>query len=99
MKAHCPTLATAGLVSAPALATLRITNGRQGRVDVPAAKSMAFQLMEKKARAAPDVVTGMYLLLISLFILNCLLMFMCFILGTFLVNGISALVLFDSGAT
>ena len=41
----------------------------------------------------------MYLLLISLFILNCLIIFVSFILGFFVVNGISAFVLFNSGAT
>lgn len=46
-----------------------------------------------------DIVTGMYHLLISFFILYFLLIFMCFILGSFFVNGISALVLFDSEAT
>ena len=45
------------------------------------------------------MVTGMYLLIISLFILNSLLVFIYFILGLFLVNNIFALVLFDSGAT
>ena len=65
----------------------------------PVVKSRDFQLTAEEARTAPDVVMGMHLLLISLFLLNCLLMFMCSILGSFLVNGIFALVLFDSGAT
>ena len=62
-------------------------------------KSKAFQLMVEEACVTPDVLSGMYLLLIYLFILNCVLIFICFILGSFLVNGISALLLFDSGAT
>ena len=94
-KAHFPSLAVAGPVSAPAPVTLQITDGRQVRADAPVSKSMAFQLTTKEARAAPNVVMGMYLLLISLFILNCLLMFICFILGSFCVNGISSLVLFN----
>ena len=98
-EGHFLILVAAGPVSAPAPATLQITNGRQGRADVCVAKGKAFQLTAEEARASPHVVTGMYLLLISLFILNCLLMFICFILGLFLVNDISALVLFNSGAT
>lgn len=45
----------------------------------------------------PNAVTSMYLLLIPLFMLNSLLMCMCFILGLFFVNDIPTLVLFDSG--
>ena len=62
-------------------------------------KSRALQLTVVEVCAALDVVKGMYLLFISLFILNCLLMIMCFILGSFLVNVISVVLLFDSGAT
>ena len=74
-KAHCLSLATAGPMLTPAHATLRITDNRQGRADAPAVKSRAFQPTAKEARAAPDVLMGMYLLLISLFILNCCLCF------------------------
>ena len=45
----------------------------------------------------PNAVTSMYLLIIPLFMLNSLLMCMCFILGLFFVNDIPTLVLFDSG--
>ena len=55
--------------------------------------------MAEEECAAPDVMTGMYCRLIFLFRLNCLLMFMCFILGSFLVNVISSLGLFVSGDT
>ena len=79
-KAHCPSLDAARSVSAPAPATLRITDGRQGRSNVHVVKSKAFQLSAKEARATLDVVKGMYLLLTSLYLLNCLLMSMCFIL-------------------
>ena len=62
-------------------------------------RSRAFQLTAEELRAALDVVTSMSLLLNSLFMLNSLLIFVCFVLGSFLVNDISALILFDSGAT
>ena len=62
-------------------------------------RSKVFQLIAEKARAMPDVLTGIYLLLISLFMLISLLIFVCFILGSFLVNRISTLILFDSGDT
>ena len=62
-------------------------------------RSRVFQLTVEEACATPDVVTSMYLLLISLFMLNSLLIFVCFISGSFLVNGITALVMFDSEAT
>ncbi|KAL7585103.1 uncharacterized protein LOC111888172 [Lactuca sativa] len=63
-------------MSARAPTTLQITNGHQGRTDAPVLKSKDFQLTAEEARAAPDVVTG-----------------------SFLVSGISAFVLFDSGAS
>ena len=72
-KSQCPSLAAAGKVSAPAPATLRITDGRQGRVETPVAKSRAFQLTAEEARATPDVVTGMYFSLIYAFIIDCFL--------------------------
>ncbi|XP_052622888.1 uncharacterized protein LOC111885268 [Lactuca sativa] len=75
-RSQFPSLAAAGKVMAPAPATLRITDGRQGRAETLVAKSRTFQLTTEEARAAPDVVTG-----------------------SFLVNDISAMVLFDSGAT
>ena len=48
-------------MAAPMLATMRITNGRQGKEEVPVVKSRAFQLTVGESQAAPDVVTGMYL--------------------------------------
>ncbi|XP_023747608.1 uncharacterized protein LOC111895775 [Lactuca sativa] len=65
-----------GPMVAPAPTTLRITNGHQGKAEAPVVKSRAFQLTIDEARAAPNVVTG-----------------------NFLVNGVYAHVLFDSGAT
>ena len=62
-------------------------------------KSKAFQLTIEEACAASDMVRSMYLFFMYFFILICLLLFMCFILGSFLLNDIYALVLFESGAT
>ena len=76
-----------------------IMDGCQGKPDMPVVRKKAFQLMVEEDRAVPDVVMGMYLLLIYLFMLIFLLISVCFVLGSFLVNRISALVLFDSGAT
>ena len=57
-------------MAAPAPTTLRITDGRRGRAEMSVAKSRVFQLTAEEAQAAPDVVTGMYLSLISLFIFS-----------------------------
>ena len=48
-KAHCLSLAAVGPMSASALATLRITDGRLGRVDAPAVKNMDFLLTVEEA--------------------------------------------------
>ena len=98
-KASFPSLAAAGQVVAPAPINSRITNGRQGKADAPVVRSRVFQLTAKEACETPDVVKGIYLLLISIFILICLLIFVCFLLGSFHINDIYALILFDSGAT
>lgn len=83
-------------VSAPA--TLRITDGRPVKADAPTAKSRAFQLPTKEARAAPNVVAGTCLLSSTLIMLYDLcVLYSC--IGTFLANGMSTHVLFDSGAT
>ena len=74
-KAHCPSLAVAGPVSAPSPATLRIIDGRQGRADAPVAKIRAFQMSDKEVHATLDVVMVMYLFLIYLLLLNC---YLCF---------------------
>ena len=58
-KANCPMLTASAPVKAPAPATLRITDGRQGKAEAPVVRSRAFQLTAEEARAAPDVVTGM----------------------------------------
>ena len=62
-----------GPVLALVPATLRISDGHQGWADALAAKSRVYQLTAEEARATPDVVTYMYLLLISLSISNCFL--------------------------
>ena len=80
--------------------TLRINDGHPTKVDAPAVKSRAFQLTTEEARAEPYVVAGMYLFTYSLFYLFSFLMCIsCLCIETFLVNGMSAYVLFDSGAT
>ncbi|KAI3522318.1 hypothetical protein L1887_11858 [Cichorium endivia] len=50
-----------GGVQAPTPATLRITDGRQGRAEAPKGKGRAFQLTAEEACTAPDVVTGTFL--------------------------------------
>ena len=54
---------------APSPTNLRITDARQGRVEAPTVRKKAFQLTVEEAQATPNMVTGMYLLLISLCIL------------------------------
>ena len=56
-------------MAAPAPATLRITDGCQGRAEATIVRSKAFQLTAEEARAAPDVVISMHSLFITLFIL------------------------------
>ena len=98
-KADFPSLAATRLVAAPAPATLRIIDGRQGMAEAPVVRSRAFYLTVDEAHATPNVVTGMYLLLISLFIFVFPSYICVLLLGSFLVNYISVLVLFDSGVT
>ena len=72
-KSQCLSLAAVGKVLAPAPATLRITDGHQGRVETSVAKSRASQLTVEEARATPNVVTDMHFSLISAFIIECFL--------------------------
>ena len=60
-KANCPQLTASASVKASAPATMRITDGRQGKAEAPVVRSRAFQLTAEEACAAPDVVTGMIL--------------------------------------
>ena len=84
---------------APTPATLRITEGRQGKSDAPMVRSRAFQLTSKEVRASPDVVTVMFLLP-SFFLYVSYDIYVPYIfLGSIHVNGIPVLVLFDSEAT
>lgn len=53
-----------GAVSTPATLTFRITDDRQGKAEAPVVRSRAFQLTDEEARATPNVVTSMCLLLI-----------------------------------
>ena len=66
MKTNCPQV-VARPVQAPAPATLRITVGGQGRDEPSRTKERAFQLTAEEAKTAPDVVAGMFLPLILLF--------------------------------
>lgn len=97
VKANCPSLSTRP-AQVPTLATLRTTDGSQGRADPPRARVRAFQLTAEEARATPNVVSGMFLSLILLIIFCVMIMFVS-LLGTFLVNSLPALVLFESGAS
>lgn len=67
-KANCLSLSR-GVVVAPALATLSITDERQVLVDAPVVRSWAFQLTIKEACASPNVVMGMHFLPISFIVL------------------------------
>lgn len=60
---------TAGAVTTLTPVTLTITDGCQGQAEAPVVRSRAFQLTAEEDRAAPYVVTNMYLLLISLIVL------------------------------
>lgn len=97
LKANCPSL-DARPAQAPAPSTLRITDGSQDRVEPPRARGCSFHLTAEEARAAPDVMTGMFLSLISL-IMFCVMLMCVRLLGMFLVNYLPALVLFESGSS
>ena len=79
-------------------ATLRIKDGRLAKATVLVVRSHAFQLTTEEDWAEPEVVVGMYLLFSNLYLLH-LLCVDCACIGTFLVNGMSAHVLFNFGAT
>ena len=72
VMAQCP-LFVSRLVQALATSILRTTDRRHGRVEPPRARVRAFQLTTEEARAAPDVVTGMFLFIImSIYVFVCL---------------------------
>ena len=56
-KADCPRL-MGGAMSAPALVTLRITDGRKGRAEALAVRSRALQLQAGEARVSSDAIVG-----------------------------------------
>ena len=60
-KSYCLSLSVAGKVVATAPATLRITEGRQGRSEALVVKSRDFQMTAEEAHVTLDVVTGMCL--------------------------------------
>ena len=66
-KTECRML-RGGVVSAPTLVTLRITNGREARVGVPAASSRALQCQSEEDRVSLDVVAA----ILSFVFLSCL---------------------------
>ena len=68
MKVKCPLL-VAKPAQALVPATLRITDGRQRRVEPPRARVRAFQLTAEEARVVPNVVTDMFLFIVLLIIL------------------------------
>ena len=51
-------------MTAPAPTILRITNGRQGKLEAAVVRSRAFRLTTEEAQAAPDLGTGMYRLML-----------------------------------
>ncbi|KAI3691540.1 hypothetical protein L2E82_49905 [Cichorium intybus] len=55
------TMRKIGVVQNPAPATLRITDGRQGKGEAPKTKGRAFLMTAEEAQDAPDVVTGTFL--------------------------------------
>ena len=77
---------------------LRITDGRQGRMEPSRDRGRAFQLTFVELRAAPYGVTCIFL---SLFLITMFyIMLMCVpLLGMFLVNSLPALVSFESGVS
>ena len=70
----------------------------QGKVEPLRDRGLVFHLTTEEAKTALDVVTGMFLFVILL-ILFMLCLYIDALIGTFLVNSLHALVLFDSGAS
>ena len=70
-KANCPQLTASAPFKAPTPATLRITDGRQGKAEAPVVRSRAFQLTTEEACTTPDVVTGMILSLYFIYKMLC----------------------------
>lgn len=48
------------MVRAPALATLGITDGREGRVEAPVGRSRAFHSWAEETQVPPGAIAGMY---------------------------------------
>ena len=69
-------------------------DGCRGRTKPPRVRGHAFQLTAEDAREAPDVVTSMFSFMILSRFFYCMLMIV-YLLGTFLVNSLPDLVLFD----
>ena len=68
MKAQCPLLA-ARSVQAPTPATLRLTDGSQGRAEPPKAPWHAYQLVTEEIRSTPEVSAAMFFLLYLVYVM------------------------------
>lgn len=58
-KVDCPRL-IGGVVTVRALATLRITDGHEGRAESPLVRNWAFQLQTNETRVPPHAIVGMF---------------------------------------
>lgn len=92
-------LLTVEIVHTPTLETLHITGRRQGRVESTKVMSHDFQMTTEETRAAPDIVTSMYIFIFYVEYSLLLAYVYVFCLCAFLVNYFPALLLFDSGAS
>ena len=95
MKTNCSQL-TAKPAQGSAPAAMRIGDGRLAKVEPLKAQGHTFQLTAEEAKAAPDVVAGMFLFLLFHLLFMCYAYWLYLCLGTFLVNSLPVLVLFDS---
>ena len=68
-KAECPQL-THGSAQAPAPTTLQVTDGRPRKAEALRARGRAFQLTAEDICASPDVVAGMYLFILLVFMIH-----------------------------
>ena len=94
MNVDCPQLASRAVQNL-APTTVRITNGHQAKVEASRSRGRAFQLTVEEAHTDLDVVAGMC----SLFFYFHYVAYIIDYVGTFLVNYMPALMLFDSGVS
>ena len=95
-KVECPHLVQ-GSDQGSAPTALHAVDVRPVKTKAPKARRRAFQLTAKEVRATPNVVVGTYFFIVFFYEIYCA----YFVLypGTFLVNSVPALVLFDSGVS